>query len=264
MAQVCRQTWGETGAPQNALGVSPDHVGDGFDAQRLMRRDSRQPERIGGAAAPPVFNPDATGLGQIPGQSLAGAFADGHHPVFAAFAQIDADKAVFDVHVRQCQLVDFVAADAAGVKQFKDGPVPQAGERVHVRRIDQLANLARRQDALGQEILDLDIRHGPGRIEQDRVGVFQMGKKVAQTDLVGSDGVGGQTAQKMPDVVGHPVPRDFAPVSHARRFQPARKVAQDGVTAHYGQGLEVAHTQALKVVFDDLIDIHKPFLPLFW
>ena len=43
---------GRDGAPQDALGVAPDNVRDGFDAQRLMRLDGRQPERIGRAAAP--------------------------------------------------------------------------------------------------------------------------------------------------------------------------------------------------------------------
>ena len=135
---------------------------------------------------------------------------------------------------------------------------------LHVRRVDQLADLTRRQDAPGQEIFDMDIRHGPGRIEQDRVGVFQMREKAAQTDLVGSDGVGGHDgAEDAGLIVGDVVPRDFAQVGHARRGQPCRKVTQDGVR-RARSGPRSGAPASFQVIFDDLIDIHKPLFPPFW
>ena len=63
---------------------------------------------------------------QVLAEEPGGDFAHGDLPVLAAFALDDADGASGQVEVVGSEAAEFAAAQSAGVKEFEDGPVPEA------------------------------------------------------------------------------------------------------------------------------------------
>ena len=79
-----------------------------------------------------------------------GARANGQEPVFLALAFADHHRAAFQVEVIKAQAGQFLAPHSRRVKDFEDGPVPNAYRRGQVRLAQNLFGLMRREHLPGQ------------------------------------------------------------------------------------------------------------------
>lgn len=113
------------------LGVAAHEAQQPCGCERLA--GLHQKEQRGGFAWLGLRYELRAGFAEVTGEPFKGDVADGHEPVFAAFALLHGDGAFVAVEVVECELAQLSGAEAAGVKQLEHGAVADAfgagGER---------------------------------------------------------------------------------------------------------------------------------------